>query len=399
LGSDKVTDGANEKRSTLQIANSLDDPRARVIAFYLPQFHPIPENDEWWGAGFTEWTNVAKAKPLYRGHVQPRLPADLGFYDLRVPEVRELQAILARKAGVESFCYWHYWFGNGRRILERPFAEVLANRTPDFPFCLAWANQSWTGIWHGLSNTTLIHQTYPGKADEEAHFRWAQQAFEDSRYSCVDGKPIFVVFSPSDMPSTEAFIDHWRELAHKAGYPGLYFVGVWDGYEAPGERYHAPQLQPFDAVTLLGPHDHIAKTGGGGGSTAPSWLKRLVPARVKALRSANLNGPKRVPFESVVAKAYHDMPAGERFLPSVLAGWDNTPRSARRGLVYEGFTPELFKAHLEKAIARVQDHPKGQRLVFLKAWNEWAEGNIVEPDAIFGHALMNSLREAVLPTR
>ena len=390
-----MTDGANENGlSSTTVAP--EDPQARVIAFYLPQFHPIPENNEWWGAGFTEWTNVAKAKPLYAGHAQPRLPADLGFYDLRVPEVRELQADLARAAGVESFCYWHYWFGNGRRILERPFEEVLATAKPDFPFCLAWANQSWTGIWHGLSGTTLIEQTYPGRADQEAHFRWAQRAFEDPRYTRVDGKPLFVVFSPSDLPSTAEFIDHWRELAHAAGYPGMYFVGVWDSYEAAGERYNAPQLAPFDAVTLLGPHDYLAKAR----KATPSPLaplKRLVPARLRALRSSGLTGPRRIPFEDVLAQAYHDMPPGERFLPSVLAGWDNTPRSTRRGVVYEGFTPELFKAHVEKAVERVQGHPKSQRIIFLKAWNEWAEGNIVEPDAIFGHALMNSLREAVFP--
>jgi hypothetical protein len=393
-----VTNRKNEKSLDAKVRSDSSDPRARVIAFYLPQFHPIPENNKVWGEGFTEWTNVAKAQPLFPGHVQPRLPADLGFYDLRVPEVRELQANLARAAGVESFCYWHYWFGNGRRVLERPFAEVLASGSPNFPFCLAWANQSWTGIWHGLSDTILLQQTYPGKADEEAHFRWAQSAFEDPRYSCVDGKPIFVVFSPSDMPSAASFIDHWRELAHKAGYPGLYFVGVWDSYEPIFERYYAGSLAPFDAVTLLGPHDYIAGIGARASPPAPDWIKRLVPARVKALRSARIDGPRRIPFEDVLARAYHDMPPGERFLPSVLAGWDNTPRSARRGLVYEGFTPELFKAHIDKAIERVKDHPKDRRIVFLKAWNEWAEGNIIEPDAIYGPALMNSLREAVFRT-
>src|ERR1700748_2775889 len=156
---------------------------ARLIALYLPQFHPIPENDKWWGTGFTEWTNVAKAKPLFPGHIQPRLPADLGFYDLRVPEVRERQAELAAEAGVESFCYWHYWFGNGRRILERPFHEVMATGKTDFPFCTACATQAWAGVWHAAPDRILLQQTYPGAADREAHFNWARQAFEDSRYT------------------------------------------------------------------------------------------------------------------------------------------------------------------------------------------------------------------------
>jgi hypothetical protein len=394
------TDGAEKALSDLPMGTTA---RARVLAFYLPQFHPIPENNQWWGPGFTEWTNVAKAKPLYKGHVQPRLPADLGFYDLRVPEVREHQAELARQAGVESFCYWHYWFGNGRRILERPFEEVLASGKPDFPFCLAWANQSWTGIWHGLSGTTLIEQTYPGRADEEAHFRWAQKAFEDPRYSRVDGKPIFVVFSPSDPPSIAPFIEHWRELAHKAGYPGMYFVGVWDSYEGPGERYRAPHLDPFDAITLLGPHDYLCGTPPSISSGLTRQLKQLVPAGLKAILKAQTwaapTGPRRIPFRDVIAQAYHDMPQGERYLPAVLAGWDNTPRSSRRGVVYEGFTPDLFKAHLEQAVLRVEGHPKEKRIVFLKAWNEWAEGNIVEPDAIYGHALIERMREVIFQDR
>ena len=183
----------------------------------------------------------------------------------------------------------------------------------------------------------------------------------------------------------------------------MYFVGVWDSYEGPGDRYHAPQLDAFDAITLLGPHDYLvgARTSISSGLT--QRLRQLAPTQLKALlktqKWAAPKGPRRVPFREVVAQAYHDMPQGERYLPSVLAGWDNTPRSSRRGLVYEDFTAELFGAHLEKAVIRVQDHPKETQIVFLKAWNEWAEGNILEPDAIFGHALIDKTRDVIFQGR
>ena len=167
----------------------MPEPQARAVSFYLPQFHPIPENDEWWGAGFTEWTNTARARPLFPGHRQPHLPADLGFYDLRLPEAREAQGSLAKAHGIEAFCYWHYWFGGGQRILERPFTEVLRSGSPDISFCLAWANQSWTGIWHAAQDKILREQRYLGPEDDQAHFDAIVDAFRDPRYLRVDGPP------------------------------------------------------------------------------------------------------------------------------------------------------------------------------------------------------------------
>ena len=200
--------------------------KARIIAFYLPQYHPIPENDAWWGKGFTEWTNVGKAKPLYRGHYQPRVPADLGYYDLRVPETRQAQADMARSYGVEGFMYWHYWFGGGKRLLERPFNEVLASGEPDFPFALAWANETWKGFAHGLTNrNTLIEQRYLGEQDYIDHFHAVLPAFRDRRYITVDGKPLFMVYKPLQHPDMQAFVELWQRLARENGLPGIYFVG------------------------------------------------------------------------------------------------------------------------------------------------------------------------------
>lgn len=377
----------------------MSQPRARVFAFYLPQFHPIPENDEWWGSGFTEWTNVAKAKPLFPGHWQPRLPADLGFYDLRVPEVRQQQADLARGAGIESFCYWHYWFGNGRRIIERPFEEVLTSGSPDFPFCLAWANQTWSGIWHGSPDRTLIKQEYPGKADEEAHFRAVQRAFEDDRYTRVDGKPLFAVFAPHNLPSPDAFIDHWRELASKAGFPGLFFVAITHKFRAGSSRYQEPELKPFDAVTPLVPQDYLQTIGRASKGSLGRRSKELNFGRLSRFKPARWQRPTRIEYSDVVAHALEDLPVGERYLPSILPNWDNTPRSGTRGVVYEGATPELFEVYMEKALDRVADRPAEKRIIFLKAWNEWAEGNYVEPDDRYGHAYLDAMRNVILPRR
>lgn len=374
----------------------------QLIAFYLPQFHPIPENDEWWGRGFTEWTNVAKAKPLFPGHRQPHLPADLGFYDLRIPEVREAQAELARSAGVSAFCYWHYWFGNGRRIIERPFEEVRNSGKPNFPFCLAWANQSWSGVWHGDPNRTLINQEYPGRADEEAHFRWSQKAFEDPRYFKVEGKPIFAIFAPHEMPSTRSFIAHWRELAAKSGYPGLFFVAISHRWGPGVDPYRDPILDSFDAVTPLVPSDYLR-------SIALATRRTDLSRRLKELNfGARLNGlktsdrwrrPTRIQYADIVKHALNDLPPGDRFLPSVLPGWDNTPRSGYRGVVFEGETPELFKQYLQKAADRVAGYPKERQVVFLKAWNEWAEGNYVEPDSFHGHAFLDAIRSVQFPNK
>ena len=198
--------------------------QTEIIAFYLPQYHPIKQNDEWWGKGFTEWTNVAKAKPLFKGHNQPRIPADLGFYDLRIPEVREQQVALARRAGVTAFCYWHYWFGNGKRLLEQIFNEVLVNGKPDFPFCLGWANHSWYAkTWNKDSvDKLLIEQTYPGIDDAKSHFEFLLRAFRDRRYLKIDNKPFLFIFDPNSLPLE--YIKYFKEWSKDAGFPDIYLV-------------------------------------------------------------------------------------------------------------------------------------------------------------------------------
>lgn len=357
--------------------------KARLIALYLPQYHPIPENDLWWGKGFTEWTNTTKAKPLFWGHYQPHIPADLGFYDLRVPETRAAQADMARHYGIEAFCYYHYWFA-GERLLERPFEEVLASGQPDFPFCLCWANQTWSGIWHGAADKVLIEQTYPGMADHRRHFEYLLPAFLDKRYVCVDGKPVFVVYNPKELPDALQVTDFWRELAVQAGLPGLFLIAetrfspCWD-----------PKQAGFDASIDL--HFPLGKQWL---SWRQPWRKLTAVCRKKLSQWCGL--PMVYAYQKVSEEFIAPPVNGIESYPCVIPNWDNTPRSGKRGIVLNNSTPEYFRRHLQAALQRVSRLPEERRFVFVKSWNEWAEGNHLEPDLRFGHGYLEVIKEELL---
>ena len=344
-----------------------NDPR--FIALYLPQFHPIPENDKWWGIGFTEWTNVGRAKPLFRGHYQPRIPADLGFYDLRLSDSREAQASLAREYGIEAFCYYHYWF-NGRRLLERPFNEVLRTGRPDFPFCLCWANETWSRRWLGEERDILIEQTYSAEDDGE-HARWLVNAFADRRYLKINGRPLFLIYRPRHLPSPERTTDALRQTCTSAGLPEPFLVGV-DAH-----------CTHFDSRTI-GFDDNMNFTPQLG-LLADAFDDRFNPNRLVR----NLKGRKIIAdiklydHRSAWEAMFRSRPSFSHF-PSVFVGWDNTPRRGRRGIVIEGGSPELFQQALRQAIEAVRERPAEERIVFLNAWNEWAEGNHLEPDLRIG---------------
>jgi hypothetical protein len=342
--------------------------RPRTIAFYLPQFHPTPENSEWWGAGFTEWTNTAKATPLFRGHRQPRIPADLGFYDLRLAETRAAQSSLAKEYGVDAFCYWHYWFGNGKRILERPFEEVLASGAPDHGFCLGWANQTWTGIWHGADDRVLIEQTYPGIEDERAHFEHLLPAFTDPRYVTIDGRPLFYIFRPEQLPDAAGFVDRWRAMALEAGLPGIYLVAEVSDLLGRGPRYTRIGEDGFDAGVYV---------------RLPAQTSRADVLRMRLQRKL-LKSPERYRYAAQLPQPPSDVRS--KVHPCVYPNWDNTPRAGRRGLVVEGNSPQAFEGHVREAVQMTQEWPETERMIFVKSWNEWAEGNHLEPDIHGGRA-------------
>lgn len=347
----------------------------KVIAFYLPQFHPVKENDEWWGSGFTEWHNVVKAKPLFRGHYQPKLPADLGFYDLRLPETREAQAQLAREAGVYGFCYWHYWFGNGKRLLERPFDEVVASGKPDFPFCLAWANHSWYAkTWDpNKPDRLLIEQLYPGKEDNEKHFYEVLPAFKDNRYIKIDGKPLFAIFKPLQVENVQAFIQQWQELAKKNGLPGIYFVG-----QGPQKDFESIMASGFDAVNheeVNGIHAHQSK-----------FVRTM-----KQIERVLLKRPRCYDYAKAMKEMIIPEDSCENILPTICPNFDHTPRSGTRGLVYVNNNPQTFGNHVRQILDIVKK--KEEKIVFLKSWNEWGEGNYMEPDEKWGKAYIEVLRK------
>lgn len=382
--------------------------KPRLIALYLPQFHPIPENDKWWGPGFTEWTNVVKARPLFRGHQQPRIPADLGFYDLRLPETRELQAHLAKEAGIEGFCYYHYWFGGGQQLLERPFNEVVASGKPDFPFCLCWANHTWSNkTWERKSamqkNSVLVEQQYPGVDDDIAHFNTLLAAFKDKRYMTVDGKLLFVVYNPYDIPHVERFMETWRRLAHENGLPGFYFVGmtsstltfkllkdgthqrVLPNLESSAEIFQSVLDMGFDAVNSFGKRRGEMMYEGKIRNICKVIFRRMGMPFVGV----------RYDYERTVKNYFAPEDNWENVFPTVLPQWDRTPRVSDADGVYVNATPEKFEHHLRQAVSLVSGKSDEHKVIFIKSWNEWGEGNYLEPDTKYGHEFLDAIHRVV----
>ena len=380
--------------------------RPRCIAFYLPQFHPIPENDQWWGKGFTEWTNVAKAKPLYRGHYQPHIPADLGFYDLRLPEVREEQAIMAKDAGIEGFCYWHYWMGRGKMLLERPFNEVLESGHPDFPFCLGWANGSWSNrTWVKgklLANDKVLMEQYYSHDDYKMHFYYVLKAFKDRRYIKIDGKPLFYIHDPLLVPDMRYFIDLWQELAQSNGLSGIYFIGrannfsFWYMDEHGNKKYNLnPNLNEggklyqnildlgFDAVNSRG-LDRATQLVG----------NRYYNLISKVLyKTIGLSLLRKYDHAKIVRNMYIEEDKLENVFPTIVPNWDRSPRAGTMAAINYNSTPKVFEENVQTAVNLVKNKQLEHQVIFLQAWNEWGEGNHVEPDLKYGHAYLDVLKK------
>jgi hypothetical protein len=357
--------------------------KPRVIAFYLPQFYPTPDNDIWWGKGFTEWTNVCKARPLFRGHYQPRIPSDLGFYDLRMEETRIAQAEMAKEYGVEGFCYYHYWFGNGKVELERPFAEVLASGKPDFPFMLCWANETWHAkFWNkdgsASSKKVLVEQQYGGIDDYTKHFYHLLPAFRDRRYLSIDNKPVFMIYRPLAFEDVDSFIALWRKLAGENGLGDIFFIGQTEN------EYNREEVfcHGFDAVNVVN-----------------LWTIKRHMTFMERICSRFCREILQMPFVFSYQKAKKyfitNIEREENVIPTIIPNYDHSPRSGNRGMCLTDCSPELFSEHVHDAMDVIKNKPDEKKLIFIKSWNEWGEGNYMEPDLKFRRKYLEALRDKI----
>ena len=349
---------------------------SKLIALYLPQYHPTPRNDKWWGKGFTEWTNVGKANKLFPGHVQPHVPADLGYYDLRLPEVRKAQAEMAKEYGIYGFCYYHYWFEKGFEELEHPFDEVVRLGEPDFPFCLCWANETWySKFWNmdgTISKNTLAEQKYLGKEDNEEHFYRLLPAFKDKRYIKKDGRIVFFIYKPFEFIGWQEFAEQWNKLAKDNGLVGFYFIA-----------YSFTISNDYEKLKSLG-YDEVV--------SCRLYQMRSCEGYLSWLYHKFLRVVLKYPIIKNYAKYYKDLVGEEERLidviPTIIPNWDHTPRSKRGGIVCTNTTPKNFEKHLNHVIETIKQKDTEENFCILISWNEWGEGNYVEPDLKYGKGFL-----------
>jgi lipopolysaccharide biosynthesis protein len=354
----------------------------RIISIYLPQFHPIPENDKWWGKGFTEWTNVTRATPLLKGHYQPHLPSDLGFCDLRLSDTREAQAELARQHGIYGFCYYHYWF-NGHRLLNRPIDEVLASGKPDFPFMFCWANENWSRRWNEEDQAILMKHEY-SLEDDERHINFLIPFFKDKRYIKVGNKPVFSIYRSDLFPDITKTIDLWRKVVRRHGFDDIYMINV----QYFAKTFIDPAAYHFDASLAFQPN----------WAQAPSrlfgtWKDKLLH-KLK-IRESIYTVNYIAYYKDFVAQMMKAKPFDYKCYPSITPGWDNSARKKRKGAILLDSTPQLFSAWLADTLEKFKPYSKEENFIFINAWNEWAEGNHLEPCQKWGRAYLEALRDTL----
>ena len=345
----------------------------RLIAFYLPQYHPFPENDGWWGKGFTEWTNVGKALPLFEGHYQPHCPIHLGYYDLRLDEVMEEQSKIARQYGIAGFAHHFYWFG-GKTLMELPLQNMLKNQAVDIPFCISWANENWTRRWDGKDSEVLIAQRY-SQQDARQIIQHLANYFKDDRYIRINGRPVFIVYHPRMIPEVEEMKNIWQDEAMNLGIGPLYIIGAQKDLSDDFQKIG------FDASVQFPPHGMDTMNL----APAQNWLKADPSARV-------------YDYESVAANALAVQNEEVKIFRSVTLSWDNTARRQTGATILVNFSINAYRSWLSQLCQRLRRDPTltpDEKIIFINAWNEWAEGTHLEPDQRFGFAYLEATRQAL----
>lgn len=356
--------------------------KPNIIAFYLPQYHTIPENDEWWGKGFTDWVNVKKAGPLFDGHMQPRIPLNNNYYDLSTVEAIRWQARLARQYGVDGFCIYHYWF-NGKLLLEKPAEILLANKDIDISFCFSWANEPWARTWDGKAHQILIAQSYGNATDWKRQFEYLLPFFRDDRYMKIDSAPVFVIYKSQSIPCAAEMMDYWNTLATEAGFNGIHFV------ETLRDGHTDKRNLPFRSKVEFEPANILNSI-----STARLYcdrLRRAVIGLTNRLTDRDMLRNPIMHFGDIAHKALcAHAPAGT--WGGAFVGWDNTPRKRLSGTIILPPTREEFKAYLKAKIAKTRNVYK-TNYIFINAWNEWAEGTMLEPEETTRHQYLEVIKE------
>ncbi|WP_300081601.1 glycoside hydrolase family 99-like domain-containing protein [uncultured Thomasclavelia sp.] len=377
------------------MAEIYKDDKLKIIAFYLPQFHSIKENDKWWGKGFTEWTNVKKAVPLYPGHDQPRIPLNDNYYNLLDDDTKIWQANLAKKYGVYGFCYYHYWF-KGKKLLEKPAEQMLKNKSIDLPFCFCWANENWSRNWDGGNREIIVKQDYGEKKDWEEHFQYLLTFFKDSRYITVNGKPLLVIYKPDLINSIYEMVSYFKKRIVEEGFPGICLAFQFPTYYM--DVFYRDDI--FDYMIEFEPvfsRNNIVRH-----SSKKIEIVRKFFGEKMITKYRNSKNQLKHTF----AKPHHlsmffydeawekilNQKWNNKLLPGTFVDWDNTPRN-KHGVVYSGFTIEKFEDNIKKLVKRA--YQENKPMLFINAWNEWGEGAYLEPDERYGYRKLEAIRSAL----
>lgn len=351
----------------------------KLIAFYLPQFHAIPENDEWWGKGFTEWTNTKKAQPLFRGHYQPREPLNDNYYDLSDASVMVWQADLAKQFGIYGFCYYHYWF-NGKKLLEKPLENMLTNKNVDIPFCLSWANEPWTRRWDGQDKEVLMPQSYGSEADWQNHFTYLSQFFKDKRYILINNRPVFVIYRSKGIDNADAMFECWDQWARNIGFEGLFIIEMLNSYQKEPYLRDSRAVLEFEPMYTLTHH-------------YPKFMKILdIVRNTIFFKRINIKKFKNV-WKQIIRKELRFF-NGRTTIPGAFMDWDNTPRMQNKGFALRGARPEKFKDYFQLQLKKAVTDYKSEFL-FFNAWNEWAEGASLEPDKKYEYRYLEAVKTSL----